>query len=181
MHRETASLQYFLPLLVDVFLREFPGVVFVSTMFIFWIKVRGTLPFKMLWQHSDSEKIRSLSHFLIISLRFFSTLRLNLFKRGASLENRSCREFIVKWIIDNCVCSYYYSLTYTKRSSPEKSPVISLRLSSVSCLRSISKYSYGALVTFWNASIIKALFPVYICRARLANYDASRPFFNKTR
>ena len=149
--------------------------------FTFWVKVRGTLPFKKLWQYSESEQIRSLSHFLIISLRFFPTLRVNLFKRGASLDNHSCREFIVKWVIDNCVCSYYYFLTYTKRSSPGKSPVLSLNLSSVSCLRSISKYPYGALVAFLNASIVKALVPGYICRARLATCDASRAFLNKTR
>ena len=127
------------------------------------------------------EQIRSLSHFLIISLRFFPTLRFNLFKRGDSLENRSCREFIVKWIIVNCVCSYYYFLRYTKRSSPGKSPVLSLSFSVVSCFRSIKKYQYGALVAFLKASIIKALFPGYICQARLATCDASRTFLNKTK
>ena len=96
----------------------------------------------------DSEQIRSLSHFLIISLRFFPTLGSNLFKRRASLENRSRRASIMKWIIVNCVCSYYYFLTYTNMSSLGKSAVLSLSFSVVSCFRSINRYPYGKLVTF---------------------------------
>ena len=57
--------------------------------FTFSAGVRGTLSFNTLWQHSNNEQIRSLSHFLIISLRFLPTLCFKRLSRGASLANRS--------------------------------------------------------------------------------------------
>ena len=182
MHWQSSRCNSFFRCLIYVFLKEsFMRLHLCWRSFAFWTKVRCILPFKLLWQHSDSEQIRSLSHVLIISLRLFPTLCLNLFKRGASSENRSRREFIVKWIIVNCVWFYYYFMTYTKRSSLGKSPVLRLSFFIRLLLKSISRYMYGMLVAFLNASTIMALSPGYIYRTWLATCKASRAFLNKTR
>ena len=146
--------------------------------FTFWAGVRGTLPFNRLWQHSDKEQIRSLSHFLMISRLYLPTLCFKRLSRGANLANRSHRLFMVElsYVYDFRVT--YYFLIYSYCTSPGKTPVLSLSLSSVSCFISIKRYPYG--LHFLNDLIINELLPGYIWRTRLATLVASRAFLNMT-